>query len=491
MMNGEYVLNPDYVFRNDKNRILLYSNNVNDNWKCYIHPMQAIALSFFRKDNPFSENIYSFASFFGVSEESAFNIISPFIENSNFLVVNLRGNKIKFPPRILVDKKIIGDRSFRSIGLEYFKCSSIDLKTRRCLLAPLSMTLLLTNSCITNCCYCYADKRPKNIQPLTTERILAIIEEADKLKMKSILLIGGEVFLHKDWQMILKCIIDKGIHLRPLSTKIPISENVIIGLKKAGFRSTLQLSIDAVDISLLKKMLGVNILYFEQVKAGIQLLDRSDIKYQIVTVITKYNTNYSCIKELFDYLNSLRNIQSWRIAPAFKSAYMDNDSYKNIKASRNDVELLFDRVKKEIVPYSKFDVILDYNSLNKNFYKGENGCRSFYGGVCSILQDEIIVLPDGKVTVCDQLYWNEKFIIGDLAKSSIEEVWNSDRVREILDQKQSLVKEASACKKCDIFDSCFAYRCWVDVIKAYGDDNMDYPDPRCIKAPPMINDISY
>lgn len=107
------------------------------------------------------------------------------------------------------------------------------------------------------------------------------------------------------------------------------------------------------------------------------------------------------------------------------------------------------------------------------------------------MQDEIIVLPDGKVTVCDQLYWNEKFIIGDLAKSSIEEVWNSDRVREILDQKQSLVKEASACKQCDIFDSCFAYRCWVDVIKAYGDDNMDYPDPRCIKAPPMINDISY
>ena len=26
------------------------------------------------------------------------------------------------------------------------------------------------------------------------------------------------------------------------------------------------------------------------------------------------------------------------------------------------------------------------------------------------------ILPDGKVTICEELYWNEHFIIGDVTK---------------------------------------------------------------------------
>lgn len=491
-MSKEYVLNPNYVFRNDKNRVLLYSKKPNESWKCYLHPIQAMALSFFRKRNAFCENVHSFALAFGISDECAVKIISPFIENQNFLVVNWNGNKIKFPPKVLIDGSCLdAECSFCDIDFGNLKRDSLDLKTKRCLLAPISMTIILTNSCVTNCCYCYADKRPRTMHMLTTERILSIIEEACDLKMKSVLLIGGEVFLHKDWKFILKRIIDKGFCVRPLSTKMPISDAMIEDLNEINYRSILQLSIDTIDPHLIKTMLGVNIGYLGKFKTGIKLLDKSNIKYQIVTVVTKYNVNFLYIKELFVYLNSLINIVSWRIAPAFKSAYMNSDNYKNLKASRNDIEILFDRIRTEIIPYAHFDVILDLKSLAKNFYKGEHGCKSFYGGVCGILNDEIIVLPDGKVTVCDQLYWNEKFIIGDLTLNSIKDVWNSDKSQELLKQKQILVSEKSACKKCEIFDSCFIHRCWVDVIKAYGEENMDYPDPRCVKAPAMLNDISY
>lgn len=491
-MNKEYILNPDYIFRNDKSRVLLYSKNPNENWKCYLHPIQAMALSFFREKKVFSENIHSLALAFGISDEYAFKIMSPFIENHNFLVVNWNGNKIKFPPNMLVDSSCLDtEYSFCDIDSDYLKCDNLDLKTKRCLLAPISMTIILINTCVTNCCYCYADKRPRTMQILTTERILSIIEEAYNLKMKSLLLIGGEVFLHKDWKIILRKVIEKGFYVRPLSTKIPISDSIIKDLNEVGYRSIIQLSIDTIDSHLIEKILGANAVYLKKIKAGIQLLDKSNIKYQIVTVITRYNVDFHYIKELFIYLSSLINIVSWRITPAFKSAYMNNDSYKKIKAPRNDIEILFNRIRTEIMPYTHFDVILDLKSLTKNFYKGKHGCKSFHGGVCGILNDEIIVLPDGKVTVCDQLYWNEKFIIGDLTLNSIKDVWNSNKSQELLEQKQILVSEKSACKKCEIFDSCFIHRCWSDVIKAYGDDNMDYPDPRCIKAPAMLNDISY
>ena len=34
-------------------------------------------------------------------------------------------------------------------------------------------------------------------------------------------------------------------------------------------------------------------------------------------------------------------------------------------------------------------------------------------------------------------------------------------------------------------------RCWAEVIKAYGDEHWDYPDPRCKLAPKMKTNLIY
>lgn len=80
------------------------------------------------------------------------------------------------------------------------------------------------------------------------------------------------------------------------------------------------------------------------------------------------------------------------------------------------------------------------------------------------------VNPDGTVTHCD-LDWKNEFIIGDLTKQSLVEVWNSDIVRktQIL-HLQGRRKEISICSKCtwpdngciDDFDE---YR--LEVLKRY------------------------
>lgn len=52
---------------------------------------------------------------------------------------------------------------------------------------------------------------------------------------------------------------------------------------------------------------------------------------------------------------------------------------------------------------------------------------------------------------------------------------------------------SSPCSTCEIFDSCFSNlnRCWAEILKAYGDENWDYPDPRCAKAPKMKNNLQF
>jgi len=55
------------------------------------------------------------------------------------------------------------------------------------------------------------------------------------------------------------------------------------------------------------------------------------------------------------------------------------------------------------------------------------------------------------------------------------------------------LSEDNPCKVCEIFDSCYKNmnRCWAEVVKAYGDENWDYPDPRCKMAPKMRTNLIY
>jgi len=105
----------------------------------------------------------------------------------------------------------------------------------------------------------------------------------------------------------------------------------------------------------------------------------------------------------------------------------------------------------------------------------------------------IFILPDGKVTICEQLYWDSRFIIGDLTTQSIEEVWNSPRALELSFPKREDFRDESVCKGCDIFEECLSFpnKCFADVLKGYGKENWDYPDPRCIKAPKFTYDLCH
>lgn len=110
-----------------------------------------------------------------------------------------------------------------------------------------------------------------------------------------------------------------------------------------------------------------------------------------------------------------------------------------------------------------------------------------------ILQNRMFILPDGKVSICEQMYWHNDFIIGDLKTSSVEEVWNSQRALQLFKPSKSMFRDISPCKKCIHFDDCNnkKRRCVVKVIKAYGLENWDYPDPRCRFAPPFNNNLIY
>ncbi len=497
--NEVYVLNPDYIMRNDLHRIAVYAGERTcslslPDWASFLHPLHAKIFSFFTYDRPLKENIRLLSRYLKRDEPAVKKIISPFIENPTSVFTKYKEEKVLIPRNIIINRKrISSDVKFLNLTPDNFNCSDIDITTRRMYTGPQLLTFMLNNVCLSDCIYCYADKKTQVKKPISTSRILELIEEAKAMKVRLVNLQGGEVFLHHDWPVILKKLVD--LHLSPeyLSTKCPLNDKIINALKTTGFTNTVQISLDACSSSVLQKMLSVKSDYLNKVIQGIKLIDNAGLKYRVTSVITTSNAQESVFSGLFRLLSGLKNITDWRITPAANSNCIEYSLFRKLKPKKEDIRSLYEFIQKEIMPYSNFPVLLNIPGINRKFYYCTTGSENFKEVECSALNTHLFVLPDGKVTICEQLYWDPRFIIGDLTKDKIAEVWSSQEAQRLANLKREDIRNESRCKTCRLFEPCFSRRnrCWADIVKAYGKENWDYPDPRCAYAPAMINELTF
>ena len=495
----KYYLNPDYTLRPDGDRYLLSSHLLrkyeSDETKVFIHPIHAWILSLFSTGSSIKDAVNMIADELNISSSLSESYILPLIENKKGFVVRIQDARIHFPKNlILPENRIIKQSDIQNIIISPpSEIEMVDLATKRHH-TPYLMTFMLTNKCLTKCCYCYADTDTKVNKYISTDRILQIIRDAKKIGVYNILLIGGEVFLHPDWDIILKEIVDNGYSPNIISTKLPITSAIITKLVASGYKGKIQLSIDTFIPEIAEETLTVKGSYINKIIAGIKLLEQSNVRYKIETVLTKKTAVQDNIDKLYSILKQGKNIEGWEIRSAMFSHNKSERNFHEIKASKNDLIAIYEYIAKKIVPNASFPVILPRPEHNKEYFIAENGSSSFKGARCSALNQHLFVLPDGKCTICEQLYWNPYFIIGNLNHQSIMEVWDSKRVHELLEIQQESIQMSSPCHDCNLFKDCYKVhrnRCWSDVIKAYGADKWDYPDPRCNYAPEMTHNISY
>ena len=118
------------------------------------------------------------------------------------------------------------------------------------------------------------------------------------------------------------------------------------------------------------------------------------------------------------------------------------------------------------MPQASFHIIFNDNALEDKYHKGKPDDEYFKGGICGILQNRMFVLPDGKVSVCEQLYWQPQFIIGDLKTQTLCEIWNSDKAKSLFKLNKNMFKN-SACFECKAIDLCNKkhHKCFVKITR--------------------------
>ncbi len=500
----KFVFNENYLLKYDKKRFELMEyqthnlfRDVNENDSAEdiylpIHPMLALLLHFFDGNRSVLQVIEEFSSVTRFNK----NYIEEFVKNMiKELYCSKKGKYLKFgdyifylPRNLFLKNNNIKIK--KKINLDDFMIpkDDLDLDSFRSYI-PSDCTLEVNFSCLTDCIYCYADRRKNKKCTIPVERLKEIIKDARDLNMRSFDFSGGEVFLYENWECLVKELLDNGF-TPYISTKIPLSEKIINKIKDLGLEG-IQFSIDSIDNNELRRLLSVNDDYLTNMIKSIEALDRIGIKIAINSQICAINDNLANVRKMLDFFVNLNNIKSIRLGAAGYSIYKSQENFnrivpalKIIKKIEELLETYKDKYKNISISFSGYDARVSanykYEEKEKNFSERARCSGNFYA---------FIILPDGKVTICEELYNHPRFIIGDLMKQTITEIWNSDKALGLYNFTRDEVREESACKKCEGFDSCHTKKgvCWRNVLIAYGYENWDYPDPRCPKAPQPFN----
>lgn len=483
------IFNPDYVLKPDDGKALIMAalvgrnsqKGITDSFTNIIHPIYAMILSFIDGQDH-DECIRRAATELDVPSDLVSNFVDSITNNPEQVYYKNSDGFSVFPPNtiIAIDTTEIKHR----YTPELFEYDRVNLQMGRHK-TPSSLTLMFNNICMTDCIYCYQDKTRKVGCSIPLDRILELIHEAYSLHVNTIDVIGGEFFLYKHWREVLHELRKYGYNPY-LSTKIPLGEDDIKYLAELNVHD-IQISIDSFIENHLIKSLKVREGYAEKLKHSLFLLDKYGIPMMIHTVLTQYNDSIEDMQSIYDIIKNLKNLIDWHVVKGDPTLYPKTD-YKNIEISESKMDSIIDFLEKinqqneVIIHYpSKGDfkatAILNSSEENKNALAKAFFKRSF----CSGLFSSLYILPDGLVTMCEQLYWNKQFIIGNVITQTIAEVWNSDKANKIYHITQNDIPKDSLCHTCDKFDICRSVRqvCYRDIIRKYGKDKWYYPDVNC------------
>jgi len=226
---------------------------------------------------------------------------------------------------------------------------------------------------------------------------------------------GGEPFTHPKISKILRVAHESFKHVMVLSNgtilKKKHEETIREIIKNKGFYTT-QISLDAIDAATNERTRGQTKL----VLANIERLNEMGANVIIATVVNRFNINQieTQIKKLERYTRCfhLMTVQDVRTI---------NGVEKRFKIPH----------EVEVKLWEKMAALAEKRNLFINTpmnYEGDFGCAK--GAPCMAAFSHLVVDPNLKVRPCDRL---TDVVIGDLNNSSIEEIWNGDKVKPLLE----------------------------------------------------------
>lgn len=272
----------------------------------------------------------------------------------------------------------------------------------------------ITRKCNFNCAYCGSKAGTERENELTTEECLNIAKQLVDLNCRRVAIIGGEAFLKKDWEIIVKYLVDNDRDTSIITNGYLINDFIIEKLKQTGIKH-IAISIDG-DRKIHDEYRTIG--SFDRAVESIKLLKSNGF---VVSVISTLNSkSIKTVDLLYEKLKKL-NIDAWQLQCC--SPFGNATDKRYLIPSKEELQSICEFVAKENVS-SDFQIAIadniGYHTDIEHLIRGK--ARSYRG--CSAGITTIGIDSVGNVRGCESLY-DETFIEGNLQNTTLFDIWTS------------------------------------------------------------------
>lgn len=294
----------------------------------------------------------------------------------------------------------------------------------------------ITLACCFSCEYCGSEGGKARENELSTQECLDVVHQLAELGCDRVSLIGGEVFMRRDWKKIVSELTSSNIRTAIITNGFLFDEKLLNELKECKVESV-AVSLDSVEkIHDKFRQKGS----FERASQAIDKLAKAGITVSVISTLNGENIKY--LKEFYDFLLK-KPIAAWQLQAC---SPMGN-------AARSGIEWKFDF--KEVISFLETNLdeapfvmgIADnigYYTEREGTLRGSNrscfnGCRA---GLTCIGIDSI-----GNIRGCESMY-DERFVEGNLRERRLTDIWNDPEAFSY-NRKFSPEKLTGKCAECE------------------------------------------
>ncbi len=340
---------------------------------------------------------------------------------------------------------------------------------------PLGILWMPTLDCAVRCLYCYLQRQAMPRHALLPDRRnRELIRELLELKLLTLTVGGGDLFMHENIFDYLELLVSGGIVPRPISTKVPLNREQIHRLVEMGVKEV-QYSIDGPNAEICDFLVRTP-GWFERSVRTIRLMVEAGLRVIIHAILTGYNAGTA--EETALFFHSL-GVQVIKFSFYTRSIIHHRES---LWARKTEVEKLKNGLDdlRSRCPGTEF--LYRHEPEFSEMTAEEKQANFASRSRCSAYIMAMAIMPDGNCFGCEQTPQDDFYSMGNVRDKSILEVWNSKKAEELAFPPRELFK-GTVCFDCPDFDRCHEERgyCFRMSYQVYG--TIYAPAPNCPRAP--------
>lgn len=295
----------------------------------------------------------------------------------------------------------------------------------------------ITLSCCFSCRYCGSKAGTAREKELSTEECLDVAGQLAELGCRRVSLIGGEVFMRRDWNVIADALTKRQIKVSIITNGYLFSDEILSAIKETNIESV-AISLDGTEnVHDEFRQIGS----FKRAMRAIDVLSENDIPVSVIS--TLHSKNAGCLEDVYKILKE-KKIFAWQLQACSPMG--------NAKGSDFSTEIDFGKVihfveKHVNNPYFAIGIAdnIGYYAEREDRLRGNTrgiapflGCRA---GLTNIGIDSV-----GNVRGCESMY-DPLFIEGNLRDKSLREIWESPDAFAY-NRKFTSKRLSGTCKNC-------------------------------------------